>query len=331
MGEILQSLVVNLIVAVFGGIITLAFTHGKRRFAERRLQKKYPLQGSYLSSFEDESDCKTCVIKAPVVLKQHGLSIQGTTIHEGRQWNLDGEITKDGYLHGRYFADDVHDKGFGNFFLKVRPGPEMEGIWSGFDSANQKIAAGKYEFWPLKECEIAPMQATDIPACAAIARKQLGQSFLTADDLRKMDHIKLCAKQENTVLGFCTAKVIKSSEFLNELPNAAREVARLKVANQVGLIASVATDPKFVGFGIGTRLVEEAISVLRGEHADVLAMTAWVTKNGANIGSIAERLGFENVAEFPEYWSKSSVENDYSCPECGEPPCQCSALLYVCC
>ena len=55
---------------------------------------------------------------------------------------------------------------------------------------------------------------------------------------------------------------------------------------------------------------------------------AWKNKKGVNMERIFEKNGFSKIKTIEKYWSEESIENNYCCPECGNPPCNCSSIIY---
>ncbi len=322
---------------VTAGLIGIGLTIGVERAVKfvgrRRLEKRFPIAGTYMSKYED----KGRIVTAPVELKQRGSEVQGESYEGNRKWILKGLVTEDGYLQGRYWAENVFDKGFGSFLLKIEPNCDMHGYWFGKDIKEREIQRGSYDFYK-RDISIEPVSPRDIPALLDIAEKQLGDAYINRRDLENgKDRIALSAAVNGRVVGFGTARVIPAQEFYGKFepffkqdPTALRPLQRrLPDKENVGLVASVAIAPEFHGRGIGTALVERCIQELAARGVTVLVATAWHSRNGTNAGSLLENKGFQKVLEVPEFWKEASLQNNFSCPVCGPPPCECAATVYV--
>ncbi len=84
-------------------------------------------------------------------------------------------------------------------------------------------------------------------------------------------------------------------------------------------------DPALMGQGIGGRLARRALADLREAGASLVVAHSWKQSPHGSSLRYLQRLGFEPVAEHPEYWR----EVDYRCTRCGEPPCRCTAIEVV--
>lgn len=316
--------------ASFGVLATLSIGAIIQGYRRRALERKYPIAGEYISTYEDIEEGRKVVIKAPVKLKQKGRNVYGSTEFDGRTWILKGEIAGDGYLYGIYHAESLHDKGVGNFFLEVGLNCDMDGLWSGYDSINKIIQSGRYTFVRKLDFKIDPIEKRHVPAVLQIAEKQLGQAYIDTNDLLAPGNIAIRAYVDGKNIGFCTGKVISKQDAYAKVPQLAElNLKQLELVDTVGLVASVATDPKFTGRGVGSALVSHCIQELARRDIDVFMMTGWKSSRGVHIGSIAENHGFEKVLEVREFWKEDSVRHGYECPACGRPPCLCSAIVYI--
>lgn len=75
------------------------------------------------------------------------------------------------------------------------------------------------------------------------------------------------------------------------------------------------------GQGWGGQLSKEALFKLREVGAKGVVCHSWKESPNNSSTKYLKKLGFELIAEHPEYWK----EVDYKCTRCGEPPCLCTA------
>ena len=75
------------------------------------------------------------------------------------------------------------------------------------------------------------------------------------------------------------------------------------------------------GGGWGGKLSQEALKLLRQSGAKGVVCHSWKESPNDSSGRYLRKLGFELVAEHPEYWKAVP----YKCTRCGEGPCLCTA------
>lgn len=331
------------------------------------LEQEYPIAGRYLTTFEDEEDGKTVQVRAPAVLHQKGREVRGETSLPGdeRLWRLEGEISDQGYLNGIYFAEDPHDDSAGNFFLHIHRDRRLEGIWSGYDEVNDKINSGRYKFIPWVDgVTIRDLEERWIPEVLRISEQQLGRDYVTPDllhtSINDEPYFTMVAVRETgqpvplpstlkrrllgrtsaelypdrlraeiEVLGFTIGGVVTLGQLDDYLHVSLKDLPEsLTSVEPVGLMRTTAVSEGYQGRGIGFHLVQEKVQRCLDGGANVLCAVAWHDGDDANAGGILERLGFEPVMTVDEYWREASIEEDYACPSCGEPPCTCAAKIY---
>ena len=328
MEEIVSSVLENLLVAVIGGSFMLLYSKSLKKYKQVKLEKKYPISGEYISTFEDIVDDKIITSKAPVQLSQKGKEIKGTTEMDSRIWILEGEISDSGYIYGIYFAESIHDKGVGNFFLEFTNDGDLEGLWSGYDSINKKIVSGRYFFKKRPTIVINKVLEKNLPTILHIADKQLGKDYINANDFMQDDFLKFQASIDNKIVGFITSKEITIEDVYQRVPSLKdKNLNQFNVVSKLSYIGSIAIDPVYEGLGVATALFQHILKELNKKD-NVILMTGWKSKNGTNISGIAKQHGFDEILEIKDFWKEDSIDNHYDCPVCGNP-CLCSAILYV--
>lgn len=286
-----------------------------------------------------------------------------------RGWRLEGEIYPGGFVNGVYHASDPHDQGIGNFFLHVEHDRVMEGIWSGYDEVNEKINFGDYRFIPVFDAfEIRPLESAQIPTAVHLGDAVLGKNYLSGDVLRRsladdspyftrvavttgsddeslptrvLDRVfgpaalgwrsmEGAGTDPGEVVGFCLGGVVGWDEFesyllveVDDLPEG------LKEAERIGVIRTAAVQDDHQGVGIGTDLVGDCMDECLERGCEVVVGVGWKASESANVEGIMDRFGFDGVVTFEQYWHDDSVAQGYECTSCGEPPCECDAVLYT--
>lgn len=321
----------NVLVGLLGGFIVSGVFLVNRKIGEWLVQRRFPVAGTYITKFEDEEAGNHYVATAPAVLEQRGHRITGSTTMGDREWVLQGDLSQSGYIHGIYFAKDPVDKGLGNFFLRIANDRQMVGLWSGYDSANDSIASGKYSFFPVRESVATrPGEITDLLPVLRIADDQLGEGYVSEQHFLKTDEsdrsFLFVAELDGRVAGFAVGLVRRPDEVRTmmkvPLPR------HLSLADQIGVIKTVAVAPAHHGRGIGTRLAEATVEEFRRRGVRALCSVAWKRGDRVNIRGVLERQGFAPFAEVQDFWRDESVQEGFACPECGAPPCGCAAVMY---
>ena len=328
MEEFIQALFEDLFVATVGGGAMMLYSKLITRFNQIKLEKKYPISGEYLSIFEDIVNGNVVNIKAPVLLNQKGRKIEGYTKLDSRKWILEGKISDAGYIYGLYYAESIHDKGVGNFFLEFTNNGNLEGIWSGYDSINKKIVSGKYIFKKKPIIVIKKVESNNLSAILHIADKQLGKDFINTEDFIQDNFLKFQAEINNKIVGFITSKELTIDEIYARIPQLKeKKFKQFNVIDKVSFIGSVATDPEYEGLGVASVLFEHILNELERKK-NIIFMIGWKSIKGINIEGIAKRNGFDAIMEIEEFWKEDSIKNQYDCPIC-KNPCVCSAIIYV--
>lgn len=329
----------NILVGVIGALLVALINYFAKFYKSKRLEKKFPISGQYISKYEDMENGNLVMKTAPAIFKQKGKKITGETTFDGvRKWIIEGEISFQGHIHGIYYAEDPIDKGIGNFFLKVDNFKNMTGLWSGYDSENNSITSGKYIFKPINEnIEIVDIEEKFIPHIINISDNQIGNSYITKDllnscILNKDNYIGKVAIDtlQQKVSAFCISYTI-NNEDLNAIFTLNKDkIPRvLQYSNSLGFIKSIAVHEKYKGYGVGTKLIQNSIDEFCKRGRTTIFTIAWKSKESINLKGVLENLDFHNVLEIPNYWKKDSLEKQYKCPVCGIPPCECSAVIYI--
>lgn len=328
----------NVIVGFIGGAIISVGTFIYRFYLNKKLEKKFPVSGKYLTKYEDLENGIIIERTAPAILKQKGRKITGeTTFDNNRKWIIEGQIEKNGHIHGIYYAENPLDKGIGNFFLKIDAYRNMHGLWSGYDSENNLVSSGKYVFRPtFIDYDIVDIEEKHIPHILNIADSQLGNDYLSSNIINscinnKDDYIGKVSidHHNNKVVGFYMGYKVSKDDVVEMFKDYVDKTPRiLRYSNIFGLIKTVAVDDNYKNRGIGTKLIRDAEENFLSKNINTIFTVAWKSKEGTNLKGILEYLGYKELFEILDYWKEDSIENNYNCPSCGNPPCTCSAVIY---
>jgi len=331
MFDYIIQFVPNVAIAAIGGSITVITKYIFKIYKRKNLEKKHPIRGEYISEYEDTVEGKKIIIKAPMQVHQKGKNVFGKTNFDHREWFLEGEITDDNYLYGRYYAKTVRDKGFGNFFFKIEINGDMNGLWSGYDSKNRNIQSGNYRLKKKVVTEITHItNEKEIHAALSIAEQQLGQSYISGRDFIDKNNISLLATANKIVVGFSIGKIKTIGQLYKDIPQLkGNNIRHLEIVKNVGLISAIATDEKYKVRGVASTILKRTMHELENKGVNILIMIAWVSSAGMQIGTIAKSFGFREILKIENFWEKDSIKHHYTCPTCGKPPCTCTAVIFL--
>lgn len=342
MPEVLSSLGAELAVTAIAFALGVLAQKVRSRLAQRRLEARCPVAGTYFSWYEDETDGRAFTDKALIELEQKGDHFTGRTWLSGtgdREWQLRGEILEGRHLSGVYYHTDPSDPGRGMFFLEPRPGEQdsYEGIWAGYDAINRKVTSGRYRWRRQLDVEVRPLdveQEQELTESLAVLAHALGDRYVSRDDVREVatssSGVALIATDPNgDILGVCLGEVLDDDEvgrYRAEL----RQHARLPGgfdALRIGRLSTVAVKPRARGYGVAARLASACLEGLRGQGCGAVLAVSWVHEGDTSHGVLAA-AGFEQLVEIERYWRSDSIDRDYDCPTCGNP-CACNAILMM--
>ena len=153
---------------------------------------------------------------------------------------------------------------------------------------------------------IRDLQQADIDEILAIADAQLGEKYITVDDLYACNVFVAEHVEMQKCAGFCLSYVGQEGE---------------------AYVRTVAVSPDFSGRGIGTDLVAKSVEYLKRVGAKKIMSPLWKHDGIVNSDVIFRRNGFLPLREIPDYWYADSIAKGYSCPVCGKG-CHCTCVLY---
>lgn len=337
--SLLSGLGQDVLVGLLGAGLLSALTFVIQAFRDALVRRKFPLAGRYISKFEDYENGALVVTKALVDLRQRGRTLSGEArlLDGSRTWSMEGRIHGDGRVSGSYRASDPHDSGLGAFFLELQDGG-MEGMWSGYDSQNKAVTAGRWSFQRIEKQLVEKTKREDIDKVTALLGNALGVRYLSKNDVtsylegQNSTVFSLKSAQDGTVVGAAIATLLDATSPLegivpsDQIERVERVVPELEF-NKVSYLKSLAVAPKHQGLGGATALVKAAVEWSLERSATLVFAIGWKDQQGCHIQGVLEGLEFEAREELSDFWLVDSKEHDYECPSCGET-CRCSAVLF---
>ena len=247
----------NIVIGVAAAAIVGLLTYSKNKAADKIVEKRFPIEGDYITTFEDNQGGNRVTRKAPAELTQSGKSIQGTTWlpdANTKEWIIQGEIHEDyKYINGVYHANNPRDEGVGNFFLYINSDGSMKGLWSGYDDENDRINSGKYLFQPeVDSFSIRNLAKSDIPAVVGILDRQIGRDYISVDLFQQS------IKPESDLFTLTAVSEDESLSILHRIARVLFPNSQPSKINSSKLLQSQDTD--ILGFCIGALYDQEALT-----------------------------------------------------------------------
>ena len=182
------------------------------------------------------------------------------------------------------------------------------------------------------DVSVRPITPEDREQVLALWEGQLGAGY--ADD-SKIDAalndgtgtILLVAEarqQDAGLVGFAIGRLMHGEELAEYigLPQ-----GLLDVTERVGLLDVNCVAAEWQGQGIGSRLTGARLDQFEDRGCGSAYAVCWVREE-TDSRAVVSKFGLEEIAYLPEYWREDSLEHEYTCPDCGTPPCRCDAAIY---
>lgn len=159
---------------------------------------------------------------------------------------------------------------------------------------------------------------------------RLGESY---PDLKKLDRAAepgtdtfgLVALEEGAVVGFALSQLLDPGQVATKLR---REQPPGWATGQIGLLDTGCVARAATGQGLASQLLSREVALLHREGATCLLAITWIRPDSPDGRTPLEAAGFEHLRTIDRYWYEESLEEDYHCPDCGQP-CTCSAGIYL--
>ena len=183
------------------------------------------------------------------------------------------------------------------------------------------------------QVHIRVMRKEDMDAVLSISSSQLGPSYLNETELQnyftdEFSRIPVLIHNDR-LIGYSIIHVVEKSKMdaYSSAP-IAEFFSDLKEDEKVQLRKTTAIHPDYSGKGLGRFFIEHTMKEY-GTDCRLIISVNW--KRGAVIPmrKISSQMGMSESFEIKNYWHDDSITKQYYCPECHEPPCECSAVLFA--
>lgn len=184
--------------------------------------------------------------------------------------------------------------------------------------------------------QIADISENEINAVHLMCNDELGEDYITETFLKDSitnNHqiVRVAITDHKEVIGFSIATIYSENE-LKEYLNDKRcdDLILPDLTNQkIGITKIVVIKDQYKKKGIGIDLLNDSLQLIEEKKVAIMLGFAWKSKEGVNAKRILERNGFQELIEVRKFWNDESLKENYSCPDCGNPPCVCSAIIFM--
>ncbi|WP_430010391.1 GNAT family N-acetyltransferase [Methylophaga lonarensis] len=323
----------DVLAGVIGGIIVALIGWGLTVAKQLYEKKKFPIEGEYLTYFEDMEDGQPVMVTSLTSIKQKGTRIIGkNTLPDGRSWTIDGNIVGTGHVAGVYSADATYDDGVGSFYLKIN-GDNLDGMWSGYDNENKTTASGRYFFKKKAQITISEATEADIPSILNLSIPLFGEGYIkdVSDYINSQDGAAFVARENDKVVGYALAKRCEKNDLRNlfgEDEKISVDITHADKAGYLGVIKTIGVSPQRQGHGIGEALFKEAESRLKEKGVKIIVVPGWVDNGKTNIDGLMKHFDYSPFMFDPEYWKARCEQEEFQCPNKKGTACVCGIKFY---
>ncbi len=184
--------------------------------------------------------------------------------------------------------------------------------------------------------QIKDISENEINAVHLMCNDELGDDYITENFLKDSisnnnQIVRVAITDDKEVIGFSIATIYSEKE-LNDYLSDKRcdELILPDLTNKkIGITKIVVIKDQFKKKGIGIDLLNDSLQLIEENNVAIMLGFAWKSKEGVNAKRILERNGFDELIEVKKFWNDESLKENYSCPDCGNPPCVCSAIVFI--
>lgn len=172
----------------------------------------------------------------------------------------------------------------------------------------------------------------DIPKVESILALQFGKGYMDTSAIEQFVNQKnlngLVAEHKGEIVGVAFARTFPIQNINQHLNLNLVEGGELfPTQRKLGITNSMATLPSFTGKGIGNALMAERMKWLE-KNCEAAICMCWEESNGG-MEKLLIKNKFQYIQTIPEYWKEESITSQFTCTNCGAPPCLCSGSIYV--
>lgn len=177
---------------------------------------------------------------------------------------------------------------------------------------------------------IRSMEEDDIVTVLSISSEVFGDGYMDGLSLyyilSSTGEIPLIAEVHGHTVGFALGQIMHPAELSLLLH---MRIPATTKGTRDGLLKTIAVTRSAQGHGVGSALARTLLKQLSFRGARDAYAVAWEHGNTVPIRKTLESHGLVEVSRVPHYWREDSLELEYTCVGCGEPPCTCLAVIFA--
>ena len=184
--------------------------------------------------------------------------------------------------------------------------------------------------------QIKDISENEINAVHLMCNDELGDDYITENFLKDSisnnnQIVRVAITDDKEVIGFSIATIYSEKELNDYLSDKRCDELILPdlINKKIGITKIVVIKEQYKKKGIGIDLLNDSLLLIEEKKVAIMLGFAWKSKEGVNAKRILERNGFHELIEVKKFWNDESLKENYSCPDCGNPPCICSAIVFI--
>lgn len=188
------------------------------------------------------------------------------------------------------------------------------------------------------EFELFVIEPNDIDyddSILEISNKTLGIGYVDVSHVRSKENVFTVVAFDNHVkkiVGFVLGKIVSKPDLYLEFPELQFEEKNLEHINSFGIVDPIGVDPNFQRRGIGKKLIQKMVNILKLNSAQKLISPAWFYHKDSgeihvNVGNALESSGFEKLCQKENYWTNDCKNGKFICP-IKTKHCGCGVIFY---
>ena len=184
--------------------------------------------------------------------------------------------------------------------------------------------------------QIKDISENEINAVHLMCNDELGDDYIKENFLKDSisnnnQIVRVAITDEKEVIGFSIATIYSEKELNDYLSDKRCDELILPdlINKKIGITKIVVIKEQYKKKGIGIDLLNDSLLLIEEKKVAIMLGFAWKSKEGVNAKRILERNGFHELIEVKKFWNDESLKENYSCPDCGNPPCVCSAIVFI--
>ncbi|MGH1337995.1 MAG: hypothetical protein ACRBFS_17875 [Aureispira sp.] len=180
---------------------------------------------------------------------------------------------------------------------------------------------------------VVPLTQEHLSEVLALSEEQMGKGFLSPktllEHIDQPNHFGQVVQEEGCVLGFSLMEIVDRVALSKRMKGAEQWfLAYFAAYEKLGYRSLTAVSTSAQGQGIGSLLVREGLAQL-SNRVPVVVCDAWQSQH-PSAGHVLLNNGYKALRALPNFWKEDSLQQGYTCSNCGAPPCQCNAMIYGC-